>query len=83
MEIKPINNLRVAIPDEGFWLYNESCGSITDMAYLGINDDGSGWVDITEEQKNEIETSSIPDFENSIEIEEKAQAYDIITGGVE
>jgi hypothetical protein len=83
MEIKPINNLRVAIPDEGFWLYNESCGSITDMAYLGINDDGSGWVDITEKQKNEIENSLLQDYEISTEIEQKAQAYDIITGGVE
>ena len=38
------------------WLYKESDRIISDKVYLGVNDTEDGWVEITEERKNELET---------------------------
>lgn len=46
---------RVLIPDENKYLYNETAQVISDKVYLGINANENEWVEITEEQKQEIE----------------------------
>lgn len=46
---------RVLIPDEGKYLYSENEQVISDKVYLGINADEKEWIEITEEQKQEIE----------------------------
>lgn len=46
---------RVLIPDKNKYLYNEEAQVITDKVYLGINADEKVWIEITEEQKLDIE----------------------------
>ena len=88
MVIETINNQRVLTPDENMWLYNESQRVISDKVYLGVEADASDWVEITQEQKEllesqwESEAEGIPNTNISEETLMKAQAYDIITGGV-
>lgn len=55
MDISTVNGIRVIIPAEGMWLYKESDRIISDKVYLGVNDTEDGWVEITEERKNELE----------------------------
>ena len=54
MEIKTYEQ-RVLIPDEGKWLYNEKAQVITDKVFLGVNSKVENWIEITEEEKQEIE----------------------------
>lgn len=54
MEIKTYEQ-RILIPDDGKFLYNENAQVISDKVYLGINADEKEWIEITEEQKQEIE----------------------------
>jgi hypothetical protein len=54
MEIKTYAQ-RILIPDEGKYLYNETIQVISEKVYLGINADEKEWIEITEEQKQEIE----------------------------
>lgn len=46
---------RILIPAKDKWLYNEKESVISDKVYLGINANVEDWVEITEEQKQEIE----------------------------
>ena len=46
---------RVLIPDENKYLYNETIQVISEKVYLGINANESEWIEISEEQKQEIE----------------------------
>ena len=46
---------RVLIPEENKYLYNETAQVISDKVYLGINANENEWIEITEEQKQEIE----------------------------
>lgn len=54
MEIKRYEQV-VLIPDEGKYLYNETAQVISDKVFLGINANENEWIEITEEQKQEIE----------------------------
>lgn len=54
MEIKRYEQ-RILIPDEGKYLYNEKAQVISDKVFLGIYADENEWIEITEEQKQEIE----------------------------
>ena len=55
MEIKRYEQ-RILIPDNGKYLYNETAQVISDdKVDLGINADEKEWIEITEEQKQEIE----------------------------
>lgn len=54
MEIKRYEQI-VLIPDKGKYLYNETAQVISDKVYLGINADVKEWIEITEEEKQEIE----------------------------
>lgn len=89
MKIEEFNGQRVLTPDENMWLYNESQRVISDKVYLGIEADESDWVEITQEQKEflesqwEFEAEGVPNTNTSEETLMKAQAYDIITGGAE
>ena len=47
---------RILIPEPNHWLYNEKVNIISDdKVYLGKQADESDWIEITEEQKQEIE----------------------------
>ena len=46
---------RILIPDENKYLYNEEVQVFSEKVYLGINADENKWVEVTEEQKQEIE----------------------------
>lgn len=46
---------RVLIPEDGKWLYNASAKVISDKVYLGKEADASEWVEITTEEKEELE----------------------------
>jgi hypothetical protein len=54
MEIKRYEQ-RILIPDDGKYLYNETAQVISDKVFLGINANENEWIEITEEQKQEIE----------------------------
>lgn len=88
MEIIPRGALRALTPADNLWLYNSKLKLFRKEVFLGIGDDGSAWSEVTEAEKLELEKA----FENEIpvdqneattETEQKAQAYDIITGGGE
>jgi len=42
---------------EGNWLYNEQANTFSQLVYLAKDDDGSGWVEVTPEEKEQIEES--------------------------
>lgn len=65
MTIETIKGIRVITPSEGMWLYKEADRIISDKVYLGVNDTEDGWVEITEERKNELE--ALWDAENDRE----------------
>ena len=46
---------KVLIPDENKYLYNEEAQVISDKVYLGINADETEWIEISEDEKQEIE----------------------------
>lgn len=54
MEIKTFEQ-RILIPDKNKWLYNKRLNVVSDEVYLGVNANVKDWVEITEEQKQEIE----------------------------
>ena len=62
MEIKRYEQI-VLIPDEGKYLYNETAQVISDKVYLGINASENEWVEITEEEKQEIEKQLYEELE--------------------
>ena len=47
---------RILIPEENKWLYNESAKVISDKVYLGKDADANEWVEITQEEKEAIES---------------------------
>lgn len=47
---------RILIPDEGKYLYNETAQVISDKVYLGVNANENEWTEISEEEKQEIES---------------------------
>lgn len=55
MKIETINNIRVITPDVGMFLYKETDRIISDKVFLGVNDTETGWTEITEERKVELE----------------------------
>ena len=65
MKIETINNIRVITPEVGMFLYKTADRIISDKVFLGVNDTESGWAEITEERKAELETlweaENIPD----------------------
>lgn len=56
MKIELINGIRVITPDVGMFLYKETDRIISDKVFLGKNATETGWVEITEERKAELET---------------------------
>lgn len=62
MEIKRYEQ-RVLIPDDGKYLYNENAQVISDKVFLGINASENEWIEITEEQKQEIEKQLYEEIE--------------------
>ena len=62
MEIKRYEQV-ILIPDEGKYLYNETAQVISDKVFLGINADEKEWIEITEEQKQEIERQIYEELE--------------------
>ena len=47
---------RILLPAEGKWLYQETTRVISDKVYLGIQADEAQWVEITEEEKKNLES---------------------------
>lgn len=47
---------RILIPEENKWLYNDSAKVISDKVYLGKEADASEWVEITQEEKEALES---------------------------
>ena len=46
---------RILIPEEGHFLVNHTAKTISDKVYLGINADANEWVEITEEEAEELQ----------------------------
>ena len=66
--------------DVGMVLTNgDTFGSIV---YLGNNDSIDNWHEITEEEAERLQSEEVPTEELS-ELEQKAHAYDILTGVIE
>ena len=67
MNVSIINGIRVITPTESMWLYNEAERIISDKVFLGVNATETGWTEITEERKQELEalweTGEIPENE--------------------
>ena len=55
MEIKRYEQ-RILIPDKGKYLYNEQDQVISEKVYLGVNANENEWTEISEEEKQEIES---------------------------
>lgn len=47
---------RILTPDEGKYLYNEEAKLISEKVYLGKDADEAEWVEITEDEKERLET---------------------------
>lgn len=54
---------RVLIPDNNKYLYNETAQVISDKVYLGINANENEWIEISEEEKQEIEKKLYEELE--------------------
>lgn len=63
MEIKRYEQ-RILIPDEGKYLYNEKEQVISDKVFLGINANENDWIEINEDQKQEIEKAIEEELNN-------------------
>ena len=88
MLIEKRGNLRVLIPSSDLWLYNDKLKIFRKEVFLGIEDDGSDCTEVTDTEKTELEKNfeteiDVENDEAINEIEQKAQAYDIIVGGIE
>ena len=86
MKLETINGIRVITPNADMWLCNEEQKVISDKVYLGVNANENDWHDITEEDKTRLEAlwnAEIPTETEATEIEQKAHAYDILTGVIE
>lgn len=57
MKTENINGKRVLVPTDGGWLCNESqrVMSVDNRVFLGIEDNGEQWSEITMERKQELE----------------------------
>ena len=55
MTIEIVNGIRVITPSEGYWLYKEKDKYISDQVWLGIYASEDEWIEITEEDKKELE----------------------------
>jgi hypothetical protein len=61
---------RILIPAENKYLYKEETQIIAeDKVFLGINEDEKKWVEITEEQKQEIENKLNEELNEGLEVE--------------
>ena len=55
MIIETSGILRVLKPSDELWLYNEKNKIFSHKVYLGVEDDGSGWIEVTSEEKTRLE----------------------------
>lgn len=57
MKTENINGKRVLVPTDGGWLCNESqrVMSVDNRVFLGIEDNGEQWSEISMERKQELE----------------------------
>lgn len=83
MKLEIINNIRVITPDDGMWITNGD--TFSDKVYLGVNADINEWSEITDEEKVRLEAMQNEDAptDDLSELEQKAHAYDILTGVIE
>jgi hypothetical protein len=66
--------------DDGMKLTNGE--TFVNIIYLGKNDSIDNWHEITEEEAERLQNEEVP-IEELSELEQKAHAYDILTGVVE
>lgn len=57
--------------------------TFVDIIYLGKNDSIDNWHEITEEEAERLQNEEVPPTEELSELEQKAHAYDILTGVTE
>lgn len=55
MQMETKNNIRILTPSDGMWLYNSDAQTFSQKVYLGVNANAEDWVEITEEEKIELE----------------------------
>ena len=67
MEIKN-KTYKVVTPSEGKWLYNESENIISDKVYMPDGADVSGWQEITDAKKQELEAQWQAEMEAEMEV---------------
>lgn len=51
MNIDIINGVRIIVPADNMWLYNQKEQIISDKIFLGVNANENDWIEITEEEK--------------------------------
>lgn len=56
MNIDIVNGIRIIVPTDNMWLYNQKEQIISDKVFLGINANENDWIEITEEEKTNLET---------------------------
>ena len=57
--------------------------TFVDIIYLGNNDSIDNWHEITEEEAERLQNEEVPTDNEATELEQKAHAYDILTGVIE
>jgi hypothetical protein len=67
--------------DDGMVLTNGETFGTT--VYLGVGDSVYNWHEITEEEAERLQNAEAPTETEVTEIEQKAHAYDILTGVIE
>lgn len=75
-----IINEKTIEADEGMVLTNGTAFGV--IVYLGKNDSVDNWHEITEEEAERLQNEDVP-TEPLSELEQKAHAYDILTGVIE
>jgi hypothetical protein len=66
--------------DNGMMLTNGTAFGV--IVYLGNNDSIDNWHEITKEETERLQSEEVP-TEDFSELEQKAHAYDILTGVIE
>lgn len=50
------NKFKIITPDEGMWLCNKIAKTFSDKVYMAVNADHSQWSEVTDEERQELET---------------------------
>ena len=79
MLIEKRGNLRVLIPSSDLWLYNDKLKIFRKEVFLGVEDDGSDWIEVTDTEKTELEKKFETEIEQGTDETTKKDLYNALS----